>query len=70
MEVYKAEQEEINNIQMPDCVGLTLKEAKEKLEGMEIEVQGENSSEDKIVKQIPEAGVEVKQNGKVLLYFK
>ena len=70
LEVYKAQQEEVVKRPIPDVVGLTLKEAKEVLEGFEIEVQGESSSsEDKIMKQIPEAGVEMYQNGKVLLYF-
>lgn len=70
LEVYKAEQEENQMIEMPNCVGLTVKEAKEVLKEFEIEIQGEaSSSEDKIISQTPEAGVEIKQNGKVLLYL-
>ena len=57
-------------IEMPNCVGLTVKEAKEVLKEFEIEIQGEaSSSEDKVTRQTPEAGVEIKQNGKVLLYL-
>ena len=70
LEVYKAEQEENQMIEMPNCVGLTIKEAKKVLEGFEIEIQGETSSnEDIITKQTPDSGVQVKQNGKVLLYL-
>lgn len=70
LEVYKAEQEENQMIEMPNCVGLTVKEAKEVLKEFEIEIQGEaSSSEDKVTRQTPEAGVEIKQNGKVLLYL-
>lgn len=57
-------------IEMPNCIGLTIKEAKEVLEGAEVEIQGEaTSSESQIIKQTPEAGVKIKQNGKVLLYL-
>ena len=70
LEVYKAEQEEEQMIEMPNCIGLTIKEAKEVLEGVEVEIQGEaTSSESQIIKQTPEAGVKIKQNGKVLLYL-
>ena len=70
LEVYKAENEDIQNINMPDVVGLTIKEAKEVLEGFEVEIQAEEfSNEDTITKQIPEAGIEINQNGKILLYI-
>ena len=69
LEVYKKEEENIEKVNMPNVVGLTINEAKEVLNGFEIEIQDENYTNEDIVKnQIPEAGVEIKSGGKVLIY--
>ncbi len=70
LEVYKAEEEESKTVKVPNCIGLTVEEAKKVLEGFEIEIQSETySKEDVITKQIPDGGIETKENGKVLLYL-
>ena len=70
LEVYKTEDEEVNTVQVPNCVGLKLEEAKKLLEGFTVEVQAEDfSKEDIVTKQIPESGVETKENGRILLYL-
>lgn len=49
---------------------MTLKEAKEALEGFEIQIENEESTNnDSIVtKQIPEEGVTINSNGTIILY--
>ena len=67
LEVYKAESEEAKTVQVPNCVGLTVEEAKKVLEGFEVQIQSEDfSKDDKITKQIPDSGIETKENGKIL----
>lgn len=66
----KKKEEEVEQISIPDVKKLSLKEAKEALEGLEIEVFSENeyTNESKVYKQIPEAGVEINSTGKIILY--
>ena len=52
--------------QVPNVVGLTLKEAKESLEGFEVDY-GELKNDSVIYEQIPEAGVEIQSDGKIYL---
>lgn len=66
----KKQEEETEEISVPDVKGLSLKEAKETLKGFEIEVTSENeyTNESKVYKQIPEAGIEINNTGKIILY--
>ena len=68
LEVYKAEQEESEIVEMPDVEKLTLKEAKELLDGFEIEIQGEVNNDSVISKQIPSAGIKTEKSEKIILY--
>lgn len=70
LEIKKKQEEEVEQISIPDVKKLSLKEAKEALEGLEIEVFSENeyTNESKVYKQIPEAGVEINSTGKIILY--
>ncbi len=72
LEVKKYEEEKVNEVKMPNVVGLNIEEAKKILEGFEIEIQNssEESEEKLIYKQIPEEGVSIKNNGKVIIYVK
>ena len=71
LEIKKKEGEDtVEQISVPDVKNLSLKEAKETLEGFEIEVISENeyTNESKVYKQIPEAGIEINNTGKIILY--
>ena len=66
----KKETEEKNELILENVIGLTKKEAKEKLEGFELEIIDESNGDGKVYKQIPEEGVSIKEGGKVILYIK
>lgn len=70
LETKKSNQSENTGISTPNVVGMTLEEAKEALEGFEIQIENEDStSNDSIItKQIPEAGVTLNSGGTVILY--
>lgn len=68
LEVKKAGNEDDISIRMPNVIGMNLKEAKENLDGLEIEIQGNASSDALVYKQIPEENVEILNTGKVILY--
>ena len=73
LEVKKSEETEtLKNITVPNVVGMNLKEAKETLDNFEIQVENEESvTNDSIVtKQIPEEGININQNSKIILYCK
>lgn len=67
LEIKKSEEESATEVQMPNVVGLTLKEAKEILQDFEIEQDG-NSNDSIIYKQIPEESVSIKTGSKIILY--
>lgn len=72
LEIKKKEGEDkVEQISVPDVKNLSLKEAKETLEGFEIEVisESEYTNESKVYKQIPEAGVKINSTGKIILYI-
>lgn len=54
---------------MPELVGATVKEAKQKLAelGLDFEVDTENM-EEIIINQIPKKGIQVNQGTKIILY--
>ncbi len=56
----------------PDLVGMTLSEAYQKLEEMDLgyDIIGTEDDEDVITQQIPESGSPVPRNGKIFLYTK
>jgi stage V sporulation protein D (sporulation-specific penicillin-binding protein) len=57
-------------VKVPNVVGMTLKEAKEILKDFEIQVisESEYTQEVKVLKQIPEAEIEINSSGEVVLY--
>lgn len=66
----EAEKEEV--VEVPDFIGLSIKEAKEKAKEIEIEVQYEkeeniNEEETVIKEQFPKAGIKIKKANKVTL---
>lgn len=73
LEVKKSEETEtLKNITVPNVVGMNLKEAKETLNNFEIQVENEESvtNDSIITKQIPEEGININQNSKIILYCK
>ena len=70
LEIKKANESEILSISTPNVVGMTIKDAKEALEGFKIQIENEEStsSESTVTKQIPEAGVSLESRGTVILY--
>jgi stage V sporulation protein D (sporulation-specific penicillin-binding protein) len=72
LEIQKTQEEEETLIQVPNVIGLDLKEAKEVLDGFNIQLisSGEDSEESIVYKQIPESGVEIESSGEVILYVK
>lgn len=70
LEIKKNEEENNEEIEMPNTVGLTLKEAKEILQDFEIEQNSNSniSNESIIYKQIPEESVSIKKGSKVIVY--
>lgn len=66
----EAEKEEV--VEVPDFIGLSIKEAKEKAKEIEIEVQYEkeeniNEEETVIKEQFPKPGIKIKKENKVTL---
>lgn len=70
LEVKKSEEVETSSSLVPNVVGMTLKEAKETLEGYEIQIENEDSTtnESIVTKQIPEEGVSIETGGTIILY--
>lgn len=67
-------EEEIKEIEMPNLVGLTIKEAKEKLKELNLELEYEKLEGEEITKedaiiteQLPKQGVKIKQGIKVMV---
>ena len=79
LEVQKKanEGEEVTEIEMPNLIGLTIKDAKEKLKELNLELEYEKSehedikeSETIITEQLPKKGVRIKEKSKVVVQIK
>ncbi len=76
LEIKKDNEEsgEKQEVEVPNIIGMTVKEAKETLEnlGLEIEIKEEeenNSNQEKtITKQLPKAGIKIKQGTSVIVF--
>lgn len=76
LEIKKDNEEsgEKQEVEVPNLIGMTVKEAKETLEnlGLEIEIKEEeenNSKQEKsITKQLPKAGIKIKQGTSVIVF--
>lgn len=70
LEIKKQNEEEQKEVEVPNIIGLTLKEAKKVLEdvGLQLEVkESEDSSIDTITNQLPKAGIKTKQGTSVVV---
>lgn len=76
LEVQKesTQEEETQEIEVPNLVGLTIKEAKENLKELGLEIEYEKSEEETvneaevtILEQLPKQGVKIKQGNKVIV---
>ena len=70
LEIKKQNEEEQQEVEVPNIIGLTLKEAKKVLEdvGLQLEVkESEDSSIDTITNQLPKAGIKTKQGTSVVV---
>ena len=76
LEIKKDNEEsgEKQEVEVPNLIGMTVKEAKETLEnlGLEIEIKEEeenNSNQEQIItKQLPKAGIKIKQGTSVIVF--
>ena len=72
LEVQKeSEEEEKIEVEVPNIVGMTKKEAKKTLEdvGLNIDIKENDNSKDKVESQIPKAGIKTKQGTSVIAYL-
>lgn len=70
LEIKKQNEEEQQEVEVPNIIGLTVKEAKKVLEdvGLQLEVkESEDSSIDTITNQLPKAGIKTKQGTSVVV---
>lgn len=75
LEVQKEENEEdmIMEIEVPNLIGLTIKEAKDKLKELDLEIEYEKGeevvleSEITIKEQLPKPGIKIKQKNKIIV---
>lgn len=67
LEIKKQEEKQI--VEMPDFIGLNLKEAKQVLNELKLEVSidGEETNESIITDQIPKKGIAINEGTKVIL---
>ena len=79
LETKKETNESVEELRMPNVIGISLKEAEEILKDMELEIEikrkdgGESESIDKeniiVGEQIPPEGINVKKGSKVILKY-
>lgn len=79
LETKKEINESVEELRMPNVIGISLKEAEEILKDMELEIEikrkdgGESESIDKeniiVEEQIPPEGIDVKKGSKVILKY-
>ncbi|MCI8486429.1 MAG: PASTA domain-containing protein [Clostridia bacterium] len=75
LEVQKEENEEdmIMEIEVPNLIGLTIKEAKDKLKELDLEIEYEKGEEEvleseiTIKEQLPKPGIKIKQKNKIIV---
>lgn len=75
LEVQKEENEEdkIMEIEVPNLIGLTIKEAKDKLKELDVEIEYEKGEEEileseiTIKEQLPKPGIKIKQKNKIMV---
>ena len=70
LEIKKQNEEEQQEVEVPNIIGLTVKEAKKVLEdvGLQLELkESEGSSIDTITNQLPKAGIKTKQGTSVVV---
>ncbi len=79
LEVQKEaiEGESLLDVEMPDLVGLTIRDAKEKLKDLNLELEYEKleneeikESETVITDQLPKKGVKIREKNKVIVQIK
>ena len=72
LEVQKEnEEEEKNEVEVPNVIGMSKKEAKKIIEdvGLNMEIKEENKNTDVIKNQFPKAGIKIKQGTSVIVYI-
>ena len=74
LEIQKEEIEEKVEVEVPELIGLNLKDAKEKLKELGLELNNEkkndikiNEIETKIINQLPKKGIKIIQGNKVIV---
>lgn len=72
LEVTKSEETEKQikmQVEMPQLTGVTIKEAKEILDKLNIEYEADTDNMEMVItNQLPKSGIEVKQGAKIFLY--
>ena len=72
LEVQKEnEEEEKNEVEVPNVIGMSKKEAKKFIEdaGLNMEIKEENENTDVVKNQFPKAGIKIKQGTSVIVYI-
>ncbi len=72
LEVQKEnEEEEKNEVEVPNVIGMSKKEAKKIIEdaGLNMEIKEENENTDVVKNQFPKAGIKIKQGTSVIVYI-
>ena len=68
LEVKKENEEEKEDVEVPNLIGLTIKEAKKLLLEKELEIKiNENSEIEDIKSQVPKAGIKVKKGTAIIV---
>lgn len=70
LEVKKNNEEEKQEVEVPNLVGMSINQAKTALDelGLKIEAKEELDENNKIIKQLPKAGIKIKQGTSVIVY--
>ena len=70
LEVKKNNEEEKQEVEVPNLVGMSIYQAKTALDelGLKIEAKEEFDENNKIIKQLPKAGIKIKQGTSVIVY--
>lgn len=70
LEVKKNNEEEKQEVEVPNLVGMRINQAKTALDelGLKIEAKEEFDENNKIIKQLPKAGIKIKQGTSVIVY--
>ncbi len=70
LEVKKNNEEEKQEVEVPNLVGMSINQAKTALDelGLKIEAKEEFDENNKIIKQLPKAGIKIKQGTSVIVY--